>query len=326
MPEFAVALLADISDTFFNPKKRVFIGYLLCAIALAVAWLMLVQRQTRANVRQTVFSRQVWWSSSAKTDYALLICNKVIMMLISPLLLGQLVVATFFFESMHHISVPKPFEHWSTATVMTLFTLVLFLLDDATKYLVHRWLHQSHTLWRFHQVHHTATNLTPFTIFRTHPVEGVLFSVRSTLVQGTCIGSFVFLFGSGVDLVTVFGVNVLLFLFNVTGSNLRHSPIAIPYPKGMERWLISPAQHHIHHSTDPAHYNKNYGVVLAIWDRLGGTLHHSESERELDFGILQGGKKINESLPRVYLRPFQENGQRLLIWCKSKLTHHNLVG
>ncbi|PID46560.1 MAG: sterol desaturase [Proteobacteria bacterium] len=318
MPDFIVALLAELSDTFLNPKKRVFIGYLLCAGVISMAWLLLKQRHTIAKATQTLFSREVWLSRSAKIDYSLLVLNKIIMMLISPLLLGQLAVATFFFESMHYVSTPKPFADWSVSIVTILFTVVLFLLDDATKYLVHRWMHQSRILWRFHQVHHTATNLTPLTIFRAHPVEGVMFSLRSTLVQGACIGSFVFLFGSGVDLVTVFGVNVLLFLFNVTGSNLRHSPVGIPYPNAVERWLISPAQHHIHHSTDPAHYNKNYGVVLSVWDRLGGTLYHSEPNQTLDYGILQAGRKVDEPLWCVYLRPFWENWQRLALWLTVK--------
>lgn len=310
MPDFFVSLLGDLSDTFFDPKKRIFIGYLLSAVVVACVWMLVIQRKAFADLKQAVFSREVWFSASAITDYYLLFFNKVIMMLISPLLLGQLVIATFLFESFHHMMLPKPFEHWGSVVVMPLFTLVLFLLDDASRYLLHRWLHHSPTLWRFHQVHHTATHLTPFTIFRTHPIEGVLFSLRSALVQGFCIGSFVFLFGSGVDLVTIFGVNILLFIFNITGANLRHSPVSIPYPKKVERWLISPAQHQLHHSTDPQHFNKNYGVILAVWDRLGGTFLNSESERVLDYGILRGGEKIQEPLWCVYMRPFQEN------WCR----------
>jgi len=310
MVEFFGQFIDELADIFLSPTKRVFVGYLASALMLGFVWLWLIKRQSFSEISKTLFSRKLWLSSSAKTDYLLWIGNKVIMTLLSPILLGQMVIAGFLFESMHHLMPPKAGEDWPIWAIMTLFTGVLFLLDDVTKYLLHRWMHQSPTLWQFHRVHHTATQLTPFTIFRSHPVEGVLFSLRSALVQGFCIGVFVFFFGSNVDLVTVFGINVLLFLFNAFGSNLRHSPVSIPYPNRVENWLISPAQHQLHHSTAPSHHNKNYGVVLAVWDRLGNTLHHSERDQKLDYGIEINGGKIHDRILRVYLLPFQENGRR----------------
>ena len=62
------------------------------------------------------------------------------------------------------------------------------------------------------------------------------------------------------------GVNIFIFLFNVFGSNLRHSHIGISYWKWLEFILISPAQHHLHHSVSKEHHDKNFGVSLAIWD------------------------------------------------------------
>jgi sterol desaturase/sphingolipid hydroxylase (fatty acid hydroxylase superfamily) len=319
MIEFFGQFIDELASTFLSPTKRVFVGYLASALLLGFAWLWFVQRQSFSVISQTLFSRKLWLSSSAKTDYLLWVGNKVIMALLSPLLLGQMVLAGFLFESLHHIASPQAAEDWPVWLVVTLFTLVLFLLDDASRYLLHRWLHHSPTLWQFHRVHHTATKLTPFTIFRSHPVEGVLFSLRSALVQGFCIGVFVFFFGSSVDLVTIFGINVLLFLFNTLGANLRHSPVSIPYPKSVEKWLISPAQHQLHHSTDPDHFNINYGVVLSVWDRVGGTLHHSERDRVLDYGIKLKGEKVNDPILKVYILPFQDNGRRLLAFLRSAL-------
>lgn len=316
MLEYMSQFAEELADTFLSPTKRVFVGYLFSAVVLAFLWLWFVQRQSLSVISETLFSTKLWLSTTAKTDYLLWLGNKVIMTLLSPILLGQMVIAGFLFESMHHLMSPKAGEDWPVWLIMTLFTLTLFLLDDVTKYLLHRWMHQSPTLWQFHRVHHTATQLTPFTIFRSHPVEGVLFSLRSALVQGFCIGVFVFFFGSNVDLVTVFGINVLLFLFNAFGSNLRHSPVSIPYPDRVENWLISPAQHQLHHSTAPSHHNKNYGVVLAVWDRLGNTLHHSERDRVLDYGVKLKGEKVNDSIIKVYILPFQENGRRLLMFLK----------
>jgi sterol desaturase/sphingolipid hydroxylase (fatty acid hydroxylase superfamily) len=54
----------------------------------------------------------------------------------------------------------------------------------------------------------------------------------------------------------------------------------------MGRLLMSPAHHQIHHSRDPAHFNKNLGSCLALWDWMFGTLYIPAAEREpLDFGV-----------------------------------------
>ncbi|PIE00747.1 MAG: sterol desaturase [Thiothrix nivea] len=312
-----------LSTTFFDPTKRVFIGYLLSAWVLALVWLWLVRRQTLAQAWGSLFNRKVWLSASAFTDYALLIGNRLIMALVSPQLLGQLAVAAFIFEGLHRWLRPEAFADWPSWLVISLFTLALFLLDDASRYWVHRWLHRSAILWQFHRVHHSATTLNPLTIFRTHPLEGLLFSLRSALVQGFCIGLFVFLFGAGVDLATVFGVNVLLFLFNVLGANLRHSPVPLSYPHWLERWLISPVQHQIHHSTDPRHYDRNFGVVLAIWDRLGGSLHLSEPDKTLDFGIIEQGSKVQQNLWQAYVAPFTGAGR--IIRCRLFRVTHRVI-
>ena len=78
-------------------------------------------------------------------------------------------------------------------------------------------MHKWHILWALHKVHHSATTLTPMTVFRTHPLEGVIFSFRGAITQAVTISSFIFLFGSNVDLFTVLGANIFTFLFNIFG-------------------------------------------------------------------------------------------------------------
>jgi sterol desaturase/sphingolipid hydroxylase (fatty acid hydroxylase superfamily) len=35
--------------------------------------------------------------------------------------------------------------------------------------------------------------------------------------------------------------------------------------------IVPPAAHILHHAKDPAYFNKNFGGVLPIWDRVFGT-------------------------------------------------------
>ena len=49
---------------------------------------------------------------------------------------------------------------------------------------------------------------------------------------------------------------------------------------------MSPAHHQIHHSRNPAHFNKNLGSCLALWDWMFGTLYIPAAKREpLEFGV-----------------------------------------
>ena len=86
------------------------------------------------------------------------------------------------------------------------------------------------------------------------------------------MNAFLFFFGAKAELVTVLGANAILFVFNTLGSNLRHSHVWITYGPVFERFLISPAQHQIHHSQHARDHGRNFGAVLALWDWVGGSL------------------------------------------------------
>jgi len=117
------------------------------------------------------------------------------------------------------------------------------------------------------------------------------------------IALFVGLFGSKVDLLTIYGVNVFGLVFHSLGSNLRHSHIPIRYPLVIERIFISPAQHQLHHSRDPQHFDCNFGVVLAIWDRLIGSFHPS-IDKEISFGLTTADANYTKSIWSMYWMPF----------------------
>ena len=293
-------------DAFTNPQKRVFWGFLLSALAIGILWLCLVTRLRFRDALKTVFDRQVWFSASARADYALMVVNGVLFSLVSPRLLGKSAVAVALFMWLHDFFDGRPAlgNTLPTWAISTLFTLTLFVLDDFARYWVHRLLHTIPMLWAFHRVHHSALVLNPITVYRAHPVEGVIFALRGATVQGTTIACFVYMFGTQVDLVTVLGASVVSFAFNAAGSNLRHSPVPIRYWPWLERVFMSPAQHHIHHSTAPQHFDKNFGVILSIWDYVFGSFHHSERELELEFGLGKGQPNDAHSLRTLYLEPF----------------------
>ena len=144
------------------------------------------------------------------------------------------------------------------------------------------------------------------TVFRTHPLEGIIFSLRSSVTQAISISLFVFLFADSVNLFTILGVNVFVFIFNILGSNLRHSHVGIRYWNWVEYIFISPGQHQLHHSIAREHHDKNFGAALAIWDWLFGSLHHSVEFDTLKLGLEKNQKQETHSLLNLYLNPLIE--------------------
>lgn len=310
--EFLDQIFGLFSD-FGNPKKRVFVGYLGLSIVIAFFWLILFHKSTLRTAIARIFDRKVFFSGSSKADYKIFLINRIFTGFISPLLLTQVAIATAVYVALlrSDIVLGGAWSEVSKPLVIAMFSVAMFVADDFTKYLMHRWMHRWPMLWSIHKVHHSAETLTPITVYRVHPLEGILYASRNAVAQGTVISVFYFLFGETVDLYTVVGVNVLVFMFHVTGSNLRHSHIDIRYPRWVEHILISPAQHQVHHSIAEEHYDKNFGAALAVWDWMFGSLHVSEGQGDLTFGLDETQTHSATDLSVLYLGPFIEIYARL---------------
>ena len=295
----------DFLSDFIDPKKRIFVGYLGLSLIIAYVWLVAVRRSALKTAHAQIFNHKVFFSKSARIDYKLFFINRAFSLLVSPLLITQIAIATFIFYALHRQNIVHSgqFSDANKTFVVALFSLSMFIADDFTKYFLHRWMHRWPVLWAFHKVHHSAETMTPITVYRVHPAEGILYGLRSAVAQGIVISTFIFAFGNIVDLYTIVGVNILVFFFHMAGSNLRHSHISIGYWKFLEHVFISPAQHQLHHSVADEHHDKNFGAALAIWDWLFGSLHLSEAEKDITYGL-----GLTESGPKtigdMYIKPF----------------------
>lgn len=304
--------ISEWLGSFSNPQKRLYWMYILSALLIGITYLFCINKSFKQSLHK-IFSYESWLSKSARADYLILFFNSFLMMTFSSKLLTKSVVAFALYYWLSDIMLNESllygvFENWQVALM---FTVILLISDDFSKYWVHRWLHTIPFLWPFHRVHHSATSLNFLTVFRTHPVEAVLFSLRNALIQGFVVGIFFFLFGDQVSLMMILGANLFSFLFNILGSNLRHSPVALPYPKIIEKYLISPAQHHIHHSNELKHKDKNFGVIFSCWDRWFGSFYHSQKE-ELNYGLYNVKDDKEHKMIQIYLSPFKSSYKFLI--------------
>jgi sterol desaturase/sphingolipid hydroxylase (fatty acid hydroxylase superfamily) len=162
--------------------------------------------------------------------------------------------------------------------------MTTFIVDDFSRFFTHYLFHKMPFLWKLHKVHHSATVLTPITLHRSHPVESVIMFFRNIITYALMTALFIYLYRSNISGYEILGVNAIGITFNFALSNLRHSPVPISFGK-FEKIFISPLQHQLHHSSNKAHYNKNYGICLSLWDQLFKSFLSSKNQEIDEFGL-----------------------------------------
>jgi sterol desaturase/sphingolipid hydroxylase (fatty acid hydroxylase superfamily) len=183
-------------------------------------------------------------------------------------------------------------------------TVALFLAYELGYWVDHYLKHKIPALWEFHRVHHTAEHLSPLTNFRVHPVDSILFLNSLALFIGATHGAMTWMLGAPTQAVLLSGTNVLTLAFLFLLVHLQHSHIWIATRGVLGRLIQSPAHHQLHHSTNPAHFNANFGGSLALFDWLFGTLLIPAAEpQRLTFGVDAQGERPH-SMEGVVLTPF----------------------
>lgn len=255
-----------------DPSKRLYVGFIITSVALvALYWWLSPTPLSWTRIRKTFFSRRYWLTRSTMTDLSLLSLNSLIKLLLLIPILGSHLLGAVWVAGIlqRHFDSPPAFDI-PTWVIAVVFSLSFFILEDLSRYGLHRLMHRVPLLWRIHSVHHSATTLTPLTLHRVHPIEMTFYALRGWLVFSIVSGVFLYLAGKQLTALHILGVDALGFLFNALGANLRHSHIPLSFGP-FERWFISPVQHQIHHSSAPEHADKNFGTCLALWDKLGNS-------------------------------------------------------
>ncbi len=303
-----VTIVSGIFDNFIDPSKRVFGIYLFSAGILALLAARFLPQFCQINFCSVYRGRA--FKIDLATDLALFFFNPFFVAMLASYLFFQealtLEVVFWLVEYVDDDALERLFAAGQSPQFLASlsFTLLLFLVNDLSKYIVHRMLHENKYLWQVHKLHHSVTVMTPLTVFRTHPLEALLFIVRNGLVQALVIGVCYGFWGNSLTIVSYMGCNVFVLVFNVLGANLRHSHVHLSYGRWLEGIVISPYQHQLHHSTAAEDRNCNYGVVVAIWDRLGGTLVRGRPVTKLTFGLADAEGGL-QSIRWLYMQPFK---------------------
>lgn len=147
--------------------------------------------------------------------------------------------------------------------------LVLFFGVEFCFYLHHAAAHKIRWMWATHAVHHSTTHL--------NLTSGIRLGWT-----GALSGNFVFFLPMvwlGFHPFAVVGMLALSLAYQF----FVHTEL-LPQLGPLEWVLNTPRHHQVHHSSAPAHLNKNYGGILIIYDRLFGTFA-KRPEGEMRYGL-----------------------------------------
>lgn len=293
LSQLVEAAIAPVLAVLTSGGQRNFWLYLLCALLVAL-WLFRRDAGAIGSFWRFVAPASIWRHPSVRIDLAVIPVNALALAL--P---GIIAVAA-------PLAAQEAGAQSSAAPVWVIlsYTVVLFLVDDFMHYAVHWMLHRVPVLWAFHKVHHSAEVLTPLTAERFHPVELLIGAAMRT--NGLVVVTLAFNHAyPGLPIWTIFGANALLFAFNLIAGPLRHSHVWFAFPPALSRWLVSPAMHQIHHSSEERHWDKNMGGSLAVWDRLAGTLYVPAEREQFALGVGPESARYR-NLGHCYLAPFVE--------------------
>jgi sterol desaturase/sphingolipid hydroxylase (fatty acid hydroxylase superfamily) len=135
--------------------------------------------------------------------------------------------------------------------------VVSFLIYDLAIYAWHAANHRFEFLWRFHKIHHSDKSFNVTTGFRFHVVDMFIELLFKAFV--------VILIG--IDAYTILVCELIKTLFVM----FHHCNISFKGEILLSQLIIVPWLHRLHHSTLRSEHDSNYGITLAIWDRLFDT-------------------------------------------------------
>jgi sterol desaturase/sphingolipid hydroxylase (fatty acid hydroxylase superfamily) len=146
--------------------------------------------------------------------------------------------------------------------------VLAFIGYDLGYYFSHRYGHEWRILWASHVVHHQSEQYNLSTALRQ----------TSTGWLNSIFYLPLYFLGMPVEVMISVGSLNLIYQFWVHTEHVGELGV-------LERILVTPSNHRVHHAKNPHYIDKNYGGVFIIWDRLFGTYQPELVEDPCRFGI-----------------------------------------
>lgn len=148
--------------------------------------------------------------------------------------------------------------------------IIAFIALDFSGYWVHRLAHQVNFFWNKHAIHHSSEE----------------FNLACALRQS--ISTFVNIFTFFLIPAAIFGVKpevigivapIQLF------AQFWYHTVYIDRLGFLEKIIVTPSHHRVHHALNPEYLDKNHGQIFIIWDKLFGTFQEELPNLKPVYGI-----------------------------------------
>lgn len=208
-----------------------------------------------------------------------------IIVFVSIVAVGALFMSPIPAEELRGLS---PRENWVSSQPL-LFQLVgILLLGDFIGYWQHRAFHTIGTLWKFHSIHHSSTDLDWLSSVRVHPINDVASNVISALpilFLGFSPGAF----AAYVPILTLYAI-------------MLHANVSWSFGP-LRKVIASPTYHRWHHTSEVQGLNKNFAGLFPWFDAMFGTLYLPDGLQPKQFGVAE--ERIPESFFGQMKYPFR---------------------
>ena len=143
------------------------------------------------------------------------------------------------------------------------------LLWDFCYYWFHRMSHEISVLWASHAVHHQSEDYNLSTAQRQSSTGFLL---------GWIFYLPLYVIGFPLEVVLTVGAINLIYQFWVHTQIIGRMGV-------LDRILVTPSNHRVHHAQNERYIDKNYGGILILWDRLFGTFEDERNDDPVIFGV-----------------------------------------
>lgn len=156
--------------------------------------------------------------------------------------------------------------------------IIAFLALDLTGYLVHRIDHEINFFWNAHLIHHSSEDFnlacalrqsisTFFRMFTIFLLPAALLGVPAQVIA----------------------VVAPLHLFAQFWYHTEH----IQKMGWLEKIIVTPSHHRVHHAINPEYLDKNYGQIFIFWDKWFGTYQEELPNVKAVYGITRPASTWN---------------------------------
>lgn len=255
---------------------------------------------------------------SARADFLFWLSRRLFMPLfVLPLALSTVTAGYVAYEGLTLVFGPATPRGPAGTAMLCAFTLSMIITYDLSYYIYHYLCHRVPALWELHKVHHSAQVMVGVTKDRVHPLDELLNRWWNGLLPGLTYGIWLFFAIDPVEL-TVFGFSAYTLRALLMMDVVRHTHLEMSYGPWLNRVFLCPYYHQLHHSIDPRHYNRNYGLLFSVWDWMFGTLAVPQPGQHFTFGLADNEDDEYQSLTRLHVVPVMKIWALARKWLNQK--------